>query len=165
MLPFQDLSGDSANEYFSEGITAEIIEQLAQIPGLKVISRTSVMALKGAALTLPQIAETLGVRHVVEGSVRRQGSRVRVSAELIEAQNEAHIWAGSFEGDLSDRFRVQEEIARKVRDELAERTSSRAPDDLGGDADEECRIRRGAARPISDAAPGPQVDGGSHQRI
>ncbi len=119
VLPFQDLSGDSANEYFSEGITAEIIEQLAQIPGLKVISRTSVMALKGASLTLPQIAETLGVRHVVEGSVRRQGNRVRVSAELIEAQNEAHIWAGSFEGDLSDRFRVQEEIARKVRDELA----------------------------------------------
>ena len=109
VLPFQDLSGDSANEYFSEGITAEIIEQLAQIPGLKVISRTSVMALKGASLTLPQIAETLGVRHVVEGSVRRQGNRVRVSAELIEAQNEAHIWAGSFEGDLSDRFRVQEE--------------------------------------------------------
>jgi serine/threonine protein kinase/tetratricopeptide (TPR) repeat protein len=119
VLPFQDLSGDSANEYFSEGITEEIIEQLAQIPGLKVISRTSVMALKGAALTLPQIAETLGVRHVVEGAVRRQGNRVRVSAELIEARSEEHIWAGSFEGDLADRFRVQEEIARKVRSELA----------------------------------------------
>jgi serine/threonine protein kinase/tetratricopeptide (TPR) repeat protein len=119
VLPFQNLSGDSTNDYFSEGITEEIIEQLAQIPGLKVISRTSVMALKGAALTLPQIADTLGVRHVVEGAVRRQGNRVRVSAELIEASTEAHLWAGAFEGDLSDRFRVQEDIARKVSSELA----------------------------------------------
>jgi serine/threonine protein kinase/tetratricopeptide (TPR) repeat protein len=119
VLPFQDLSGDSTNEYFTDGITEEIIAQLAQIPGLKVISRTSVMALKRASLTLPQIAETLGVRHVVEGAVRRQGNRVRVSAELIEASTEAHLWAGTFEGDLSDRFRVQEEIARKVSNELA----------------------------------------------
>ena len=119
VLPFDNLSGDPANEYFSEGITEEIIGQLAQVESLKVISRTSVMALKGSSLTLPQIAETLGVRHIVEGSVRRQGNRVRVSAELIEASNEAHLWAGTFEGDLSDRFRVQEEIARKVAGQLA----------------------------------------------
>jgi serine/threonine-protein kinase len=119
VLPFDNLSGDSANEYFSEGITEEIIGQLAQVESLKVISRTSVMALKGSPLTLPQIADTLGVEHVVEGSVRRQGNRVRVSAELIEAKSEAHLWAGTFEGDLSDRFRVQEEIARKVTEKLA----------------------------------------------
>jgi serine/threonine protein kinase len=119
VLPFQNLSGDSSNEYFSEGITEEIIGQLAQVESLKVISRTSVMALKGSTLTLPQIAETLGVRHVVEGSVRRQGNRVRVSAELIDAGTEAHVWSGSFEGNLADRFRVQEEIARKVANELA----------------------------------------------
>ncbi len=118
VLPFDNLSGDSSNEYFSEGITEEIIGQLAQVDSLKVISRTSVMALKGSPLTLPQIAETLGVANVVEGAVRRQGNRVRVSAELIDAKTESHLWAGTFEGDLSDRFRVQEDIARKVTEKL-----------------------------------------------
>jgi len=117
VLPFTNLSG-RGDDYFSEGITDEIISQLAQVESLKVISRTSVLALKGSQLTLPQIAETLGVRHIVEGSVRRQGTRVRVSAELIEAASDAHLWSGSFEGDLANSFRVQEEIARKVSGEL-----------------------------------------------
>jgi serine/threonine protein kinase len=118
VLPFTNLGGRTDDEYFSEGITDEIISQLAQVESLKVISRTSVLALKGSPLTLPQIAETLGVRHIVEGSVRRQGTRVRVTAELIEAATDAHLWSGSFEGDLADSFRVQEEIARKVSGEL-----------------------------------------------
>jgi serine/threonine-protein kinase len=118
VLPFTNLGGQAGDEYFSEGITDEIISQLAQVESLKVISRTSVLALKGSSLTLPQIAETLGVRHIVEGSVRRQGTRVRVTAELIEAASDAHLWSGSFEGDLADSFRVQEEIARKVSGEL-----------------------------------------------
>ena len=118
VLPFTNLSGGTDDDYFSEGITDEIISQLAQVESLKVISRTSVLALKGSQLTLPQIAETLGVRHIVEGSVRRQGTRVRVTAELIEAASDAHLWSGSFEGDLADSFRVQEEIARKVSGEL-----------------------------------------------
>jgi len=118
VLPFTNLGGQTGDEYFSEGITDEIISQLAQVESLKVISRTSVLALKGSPLTLPQIAETLGVRHIVEGSVRRQGTRVRVTAELIEAASDAHLWSGSFEGDLADSFRVQEEIARKVSGEL-----------------------------------------------
>jgi serine/threonine protein kinase len=118
VLPFHNLSGDSADEYFSEGLTDEIIAQLAQVDSLKVISRTSVMALKGSKLTLPQIAETLGVRHIVEGSVRRLGSRVRVSAELIEARTDAHLWTGTVDGNLADSFRVQEEIARKVSGQL-----------------------------------------------
>jgi serine/threonine protein kinase/tetratricopeptide (TPR) repeat protein len=118
VLPFTNLGGDPRNDYFSEGITDEIISQLAQVESLKVISRTSVLALKGSQLTLPQIADTLGVRHIVEGSVRRQGNRVRVSAELIEAASDAHLWAGTYEGDLADSFRVQEEIARKVSGQL-----------------------------------------------
>ncbi len=118
VLPFDNLTGDSSDDYFSEGLTEEIIDQLAQVDSLKVISRTSVMALKGSNLTLPQIAETLGVRHVVEGSVRRLGTKVRVSAELIEARTDAHLWAGTVEGNLSDSFRVQEEIARKVSGQL-----------------------------------------------
>jgi serine/threonine-protein kinase len=118
ILPFDNIGGTEADEYFSEGITDEIISQLAQVESLKVISRTSVLALKDSPLTLPQIAETLGVRHIVEGSVRRQGSRVRVTAELIEAASDAHLWSGTFEGDLADSFRVQEEIARRVSGEL-----------------------------------------------
>ncbi|HEU4525957.1 MAG TPA: serine/threonine-protein kinase, partial [Gemmatimonadales bacterium] len=118
ILPFDNIGGTEADEYFGEGITDEIINQLAQVESLKVISRTSVMALKNSTLTLPQIADTLGVRHIVEGAVRRQGSRVRVTAELIEAASDAHLWSGTFEGDLADSFRVQEEIARKVSGEL-----------------------------------------------
>jgi eukaryotic-like serine/threonine-protein kinase len=118
ILPFDNIGGTQADEYFGEGITDEIINQLAQVESLKVISRTSVLALKSSTLTLPQIAETLGVRHIVEGSVRRQGNRVRVTAELIEAASDAHLWSGTFEGNLADSFRVQEEIARKVSGEL-----------------------------------------------
>ena len=118
ILPFDNLGGREEDEYFSVGITDEIINQLAQVESLKVISRTSVLALKNSPLTLPQIADTLGVRHIVSGSVRRQGTRVRVTAELIEAASDAHLWSGSFEGDLADSFRVQEEIARKVSGEL-----------------------------------------------
>jgi eukaryotic-like serine/threonine-protein kinase len=118
ILPFDHIGGTEADEYFSEGITDEIISQLAQVESLKVISRTSVLALKDSPLTLPQIAETLGVRHIVEGSVRRQGTKVRVTAELIEAASDAHLWSGTFEGDLADSFRIQEEIARKVSGEL-----------------------------------------------
>ncbi len=118
ILPYDNLGGGEADDYFGVGITDEIINQLAQVESLKVISRTSVLALKDSPLTLPQIAETLGVRHIVEGSVRRQGNRVRVSAELIEAETDAHVWSGTFEGDLTDSFRVQEEIARRVSGEL-----------------------------------------------
>jgi eukaryotic-like serine/threonine-protein kinase len=118
ILPFDNIGGTQADEYLGEGITDEIISQLAQVESLKVISRTSVLALKNSTLTLPQIAETLGVRHIVEGAVRRQGNRVRVTAELIEAASDAHLWSGTFEGNLADSFRVQEEIARKVSGEL-----------------------------------------------
>jgi serine/threonine-protein kinase len=118
ILPFDNLGGTPADDYFAEGITDEIINQLAQVESLKVISRTSVLALKNSPLTLPQIAETLGVRHIVEGAVRRQGDRVRVTAELIEAASDAHLWSGTFEGNLADSFRVQEEIARTVSGEL-----------------------------------------------
>jgi serine/threonine-protein kinase len=118
VLPFDNLNGDPDDAYFSEGITEEIIGQLAQVESLKVISRTSVLALRNTPLTLRQIADTLGVRHIVEGTVRRQGARVRVTAQLIEAASDAHLWAGAFEGDLADSFRVQEEIARKVSGQL-----------------------------------------------
>src|SRR5882762_8966191 len=114
VLPFETIGGGPQDEYFSDGMTDEIITQLAQIRELKVISRTSVVALKGSHLTLSQIADTLGVDHVLEGSARRAGGRVRVNAQLIAAKTDAHLWAKTYERDLKDVFRVQEEIAGDV---------------------------------------------------
>jgi len=114
VLPFETIGGGPQDAYFSDGMTDEIITQLAQIPDLKVISRTSVVALKGSHLTLSRIADTLGVDHVLEGSARRAGGRVRVNAQLIAAKTDAHLWARTYERDLKDVFRVQEEIAADV---------------------------------------------------
>jgi serine/threonine-protein kinase len=114
VLPFETIGGGPQDEYFSDGMTDEIITQLAQIRELKVISRTSVVALKGSHLTLSRIADTLGVDHVLEGSARRAGGRVRVNAQLIAAKTDAHLWARTYERDLKDVFRVQEEIAGDV---------------------------------------------------
>src|SRR5881296_1234429 len=114
VLPFESIGGGPQDEYFSDGMTDEIITQLAQIRDLKVISRTSVVALKGSHLTLSRIADTLGVDHVLEGSARRAGGRVRVNAQLIAAKTDAHLWAKTYERDVKDIFRVQEEIAADV---------------------------------------------------
>ena len=120
VLPFDNM-GEADDEFLSDGITEEIIAQLAQVPGLKVISRTSVVALKGSPLTLPQIADTLGVDHVLEGSVRRAGEEARITVQLIEAGSDAHLWAESYTRELLDLFDLQEEIAREVTEALVER--------------------------------------------
>jgi TolB-like protein len=131
VLPFDNLGGGEDSEYFSEGITEEIIRELAKVKGLKVISRTSVVALKGTRLTLPQIAETLGVRHVVEGTVRRAGDQVRITAQLIDPQTDTHLWAETFDRQLVDIFKVQEEIARHVSGELLTRVEGLTPHGSG----------------------------------
>jgi TolB-like protein len=118
VLPFKNLAGNPADGYLSDGMTEEVIGQLAQVRGLKVISRTSTEALKDAHLTLRQIAETLGVRHILEGSVRHAGPRIRVEVDLIDAATDSHVWASVYDRDLTDMFAVQEEIARHVADSL-----------------------------------------------
>jgi serine/threonine-protein kinase len=118
VLPFDNLTGNPSDQYLSDGMTEEVIGQLAQVGGLKVISRTSTEALKGTHLTLRQIAETLAVRHILEGSVRHEGHRIRVAVDLIDATTDAHIWASSYDRDLTGVFAVQEEIARQVADSL-----------------------------------------------
>ncbi|OLC69047.1 MAG: hypothetical protein AUH78_24870 [Gemmatimonadetes bacterium 13_1_40CM_4_69_8] len=118
VLPFDNLTGTPGDVYLSDGMTEEVIGQLAQVRGLKVISRTSAEALKGSRLTLRQIADTLGVRHIVEGSVRHTGNRIRVAVDLIDATTDAHVWASRYDRDLTDVFAVQEEIARHVADSL-----------------------------------------------
>jgi TolB-like protein len=114
VLPFDELGDGPGTGYFGEGITDEIIGELARIEGLKVISRTSVVALRGTGLTLMQIADTLGVRHVVEGSVRRSGSRVRISARLIDPATDTQLWSETFDREITDIFSVQEDVARHV---------------------------------------------------
>jgi TolB-like protein len=118
VLPFASLAAGQEEEYFAEGLTEEIIGQLAQIEGLKVISRISVSALKATTLSLPRIADTLGVRHILQGSVRRSSDQIRVSVQLIDARNDRHVWANSYDRQLTDVFRVQEEIAKIVSETL-----------------------------------------------
>ena len=114
VLPFTNMSSDPEQEYFSDGITEEVLNLLVKIPELKVTSRTSVFSLKGQNLDIPTVAEKLGVAHILEGSVRKAGDRVRITAQLIEAGNDVHLWSETYERKLDDIFAIQDEIAREV---------------------------------------------------
>lgn len=126
VLPFINMSGDQDNEYFSDGLTEEIITRLAAVRGLKVISLTSAMHYKGSRKPLPQIAGELRVDHILEGSVRQSDGQVRISAQLIDARADGHVWAETYEYGLRDSFRVQEEIAGEVVRALEVRLGERA---------------------------------------
>jgi serine/threonine-protein kinase len=119
VMPLADYSGDERAAFLSEGLTDEIIAQLARVRGLKVISRTSVVALAGKNFTIPQIAQTLGVRNVLEGSVQRSGERIRVTLQLIDATTDTHLWAESYDRDLKDVLALRQEIGQKVGKALA----------------------------------------------
>src|SRR6266516_2871959 len=124
VLPFENLSSDKQNEYFADGVQDQILTDLSQIADLKVISRTSVMPYKsGIARNLRKIAEELGVAHVVEGSVQRAANKIRVNAQLIDARNDAHLWAQTYDRDLADVFAIQSEIAKAIADQLQAKLS------------------------------------------
>src|SRR5262249_43111594 len=119
VLPFENLSRDPDNAYFTDGVQDQILTNLSQIADLKVISRTSVMQYKsGLARNLRKIGEELGVAHVVEGSVQRAANKVRVIAQLIDTRNDAHLWAQTYDRDLADVFAIQSEIAKAIADQL-----------------------------------------------
>ena len=118
VLPLENLSGDPAQEYFSDGMTEELIACLAQVRALRIISRTSVMRYKGRRLAIPEIARELNVDAVVEGSVRRAGDRVRITAQLIDAATESHLWGKSYERDLKEVFVLQGEVAAAIVAEI-----------------------------------------------
>ena len=118
VLPLADLSGDREQEYFADGMTEALITELAQIRSLKVISRTSVMGYKGGKKPLPDIARELGVNGIVEGSVLRAGNRVRITAQLIHAPTDRHLWARSYERDLRDVLTLQGEVAQGIVREI-----------------------------------------------
>ncbi|MGO4880814.1 MAG: tetratricopeptide repeat protein [Bryobacteraceae bacterium] len=114
VLPLQNLSNDPSQEYFTDGMTDELITDLAQLHDLKVVSKTSIMQYKGARKALPEIGRELGVDAVVEGSVLRSGSRMRITAQLIRAATDRHLWAHSFEGDLRDVLTLQAQVAEAI---------------------------------------------------
>ena len=118
VLPFQNLSGDPQNEYFSDGTTEEIITKLSKIKNLEVASRTTVARFKGTQEDVKEIGRKLGVRYLLEGSVRKAGNRVRITAQLIDSSTGFHLWAEDFDRDLNDVFAVQEETAVKIADAL-----------------------------------------------
>lgn len=119
VLPFTNMSADAQQEFFADGITEDILTRLAAIGELRVISRTSIMRYKGSDKSLPEIAAELGVSHILEGSVRRAGDQVRITGQLIRADDDAHLWAESFDRELADIFAVQTEIAGRIVDALA----------------------------------------------
>jgi TolB-like protein/DNA-binding winged helix-turn-helix (wHTH) protein/Tfp pilus assembly protein PilF len=118
VLPLENLSGDASQNYFADGMTDELITDLAQISALRVISRTSVMAYKGARKPLPQIARELNVDAVVEGSVLRSGDQVRITAQLIEASTDKHLWSQSYDGELRDTLALQSRVASAIADQI-----------------------------------------------
>jgi TolB-like protein/Tfp pilus assembly protein PilF len=118
VLAFANLSDDKGNEYFSDGISEELLNVLAKIPGLKVSARTSAFYFKGKEVPVPEIARQLGVAYVVEGSVRKQGDKVRITAQLIKADGGFHVWSETFTRDLKDIFAVQDEIAGLIAKNL-----------------------------------------------
>jgi TolB-like protein/DNA-binding winged helix-turn-helix (wHTH) protein/Tfp pilus assembly protein PilF len=118
VLPLESLSNDASQDYFADGMTDELISDLGQISALRVISRTSVMTYKHARKPLPQIARELNVDAVVEGTVLRSGARVRITAQLIEASTDKHLWSRSYEGELRDTLTLQNTVARAIADQI-----------------------------------------------
>jgi TolB-like protein/DNA-binding winged helix-turn-helix (wHTH) protein len=118
VLPLASLSADTSQEYFSDGMTDELIAELGQIGGLQVISRTSIMTYKGTHKSLPQIARELKVDAVVEGTVLRSGQQVRITAQLIEAATDKHLWSQSYERDIRDTLALQKEVARSIAGQI-----------------------------------------------
>ncbi len=118
VLPFVNMSRDADDEYFSDGLSEEIINALVKVPGLKVIARTSAFAFKGQNTDIRKVAEVLGVANVLEGSVRRAGNRIRVTAQLITAADGSHLWSERYDRQMEDIFEVQDEMSRAIADQL-----------------------------------------------
>lgn len=118
VLPFSDMSNDPEQEFFSDGITEDIITDLSNVSGLFVLGRNTVFTYKGRAVNLAQMAKELGVAYLVEGSVRRAGTRVRVNAQLIDGTTSGHLWAARYDRELTDIFAIQDEITKAIVDQL-----------------------------------------------
>ncbi|MGB0346886.1 MAG: tetratricopeptide repeat protein, partial [Balneolaceae bacterium] len=118
VLPFVNMSADESNEYFSDGLSEELLNGLAKIEGMQVAARTSSFSFKGKNEDLRMVAEQLGVKHILEGSVRKDGDQIRITAQLIQADNGFHLWSETYDRELESIFAIQEEISRQVIQEL-----------------------------------------------
>ena len=127
VLPFVNMSDEKSNEYFSDGISEELLNLLAKIPQLQVTARTSSFSFKGKEVAIPEIARTLHVAHVLEGSVRKAGNSVRITAQLIKAGTDTHLWSQTYDRKLDDIFKVQDEIAAAVVEQLKVKLLGAAP--------------------------------------
>jgi TolB-like protein len=116
VLPFENLSDDKANAYFTDGIQEEILTRLSKIADLKVISHASTQRFKSTPENLPEIARQLGVANILEGNVQKSGDAVRVNVQLIKAANDSHLWAETFDRKLTDVFSVESEVAKAIAD-------------------------------------------------
>jgi len=128
VLPFVNMSSDPEQEYFSDGISEELLNLLAQVPNFRVISRSSAFVFKGKAIDIPTVAEQLNVRHVLEGSVRKSGDEVRITVQLIDARSDSHLWSETYDRTLEDIFAVQDEIAASVLEQLQVTLLGAAPE-------------------------------------
>ena len=135
VLPFANLSGDQTQDYFSDGITIDIITDLSRLSNLLVIASNSVFTYKGTPVKIQQVAQELGVSHVLEGSVQKAGTKLRINAQLIEAESGHHLWADRFDGQLSDILALQDQVSARIVGALAIRLTS----------DEEASLHRGGA--------------------
>jgi TolB-like protein/Flp pilus assembly protein TadD len=131
VLPFENLSDAKENAYFADGIQDDILTNLSRIGDLKVISRTSVMSFRGKPTTVREIGKTLGVSTILEGSVRREGNRVRVTVQLINAANDEHIWGNNYDRDLTDVFAIQTDLAHEIADALQAKLSPVEKEQMG----------------------------------
>ena len=138
MLPFQNLSGDAEQEYFADGMVEDIITALSRFKSLFVIARNSSFTYKGKAVDIKQVGRELGVRYVLEGSVRKAGSRVRITGQLIEACTGRHLWADRFDGALEDVFGLQDQVTANVAGVIGARI-------------EEVEVERARSRPSENA--------------
>jgi len=127
VLPFVNMSADEDQEYFADGIAEELLNLLTKVPQLRVISRSSAFSFKGQNLEIPEIGRRLNVAHVLEGAVRKSGNRVRITAELIDARSDTHLWSETYDRPLDDIFAVQDEIASAVVEQLKIRLLGAAP--------------------------------------
>jgi TolB-like protein len=152
VLPFANLSDDPQQEYFADGITEDLTTDIARIQGSLVIARNTAFTYKGKPFDIKQIGRELGVRYVLEGSVRRSGNQVRINVQLVDAETGAHLWAERFDRDISDLFAVQNEITARIARSLESQLAiaeARRPTDNPDALDYMLRGRAVLTRPIS----------------
>ena len=135
VLPFENMSSDAEQEYFSDGLTEELLNLLAKIPELKVTSRTSAFFYKGKDIKLSDVGRELDVEHILEGSVRKSGDKIRITAQLIQVASDTHLWSETWDRSLDDVFVIQDEIAAKVVDELRVQLLGELPHALATDGE------------------------------